>query len=209
MASPGCFLAMTYVWLLNDIQIVARRLSDLMFVIAIHGLLPSAIQFSPARRWSAFTLATAMLVFAGRTWDIPQILAPGRVPATSFVVGFNALQQRCGSDCFCPFPLLGLVCLYENRGSVQNPREAEGCVHFLSGFLLVTDGRMFCRKIHTWSLARRVLLLLTASSSAVFACDCGTQADDCPRLSVLRPCRGGSGSGRIGCSSSSVWNTSS
>lgn len=63
-------------------------LCPLLFLIKAYRWLSLATQFSPARRRSLFTLATAMLVFAAKTYNIPQIIAPAKVPLTSLVVSF-------------------------------------------------------------------------------------------------------------------------
>ncbi|XP_024387366.1 protein SEMI-ROLLED LEAF 2 isoform X2 [Physcomitrium patens] len=61
------------------------RALQLALSIRILALDSSAVHLSPARRRSLFTLATGMLVFAAKVCNIPQIVAPAKVPLTSLV----------------------------------------------------------------------------------------------------------------------------
>lgn len=66
----------------HNTQLQAIQLALSIRDLALHS---TGDSLSPARKRSLFTLATGMLVFAAKTYNIPQIVAPVKVPLTSLV----------------------------------------------------------------------------------------------------------------------------
>lgn len=72
------------------------QLRALQLALSIRSLALDSTALSPARRRSLFTLATGMLAFAAKTYNIPQIVAPVKVPLTSLVKDpFLELSEDC------------------------------------------------------------------------------------------------------------------
>ncbi|CAK9238619.1 unnamed protein product [Sphagnum jensenii] len=74
----------------------ATQLRALQLALSLRSLAldTSAIQFSPARRRSLFTLATAMILFAAKTYNLSQIVAPAKVPLTPLKDPFLELTEE-------------------------------------------------------------------------------------------------------------------
>ncbi|CAM6009795.1 unnamed protein product [Sphagnum balticum] len=74
----------------------ATQLRALQLALSLRSLSldTSAIQFSPARRRSLFTLATAMILFAAKTYNLSQIVAPAKVPLTPLKDPFLELTEE-------------------------------------------------------------------------------------------------------------------